>query len=144
MASPDKRETADHSLPYCTAVALVDGAVSADQFSESRLTDPALLDLVARTTVIEDPALTTGYPGGNPEPGDGHAGRWFDPGFRGRLLRPVTTRTRLTDAQLAVKFHGLIDPVLGHERGELIWARLSKVESDPRPHEAIALLDRPF
>ena len=29
---PRTRETADHSLPYCTAVALVDGAVSADQF----------------------------------------------------------------------------------------------------------------
>ncbi len=27
---PKTRETADHSLPYCTAVALVDGEISAD------------------------------------------------------------------------------------------------------------------
>ena len=30
VAAQDPRETADHSLPYCTAVALVDGDVSAE------------------------------------------------------------------------------------------------------------------
>src|SRR5271157_1972735 len=45
---PKTRETADHSLPYCTAVALVDGRVSAGQFAPERLRDPALLDLVSR------------------------------------------------------------------------------------------------
>ena len=30
---PKTRETADHSLPYCTAVALVDGEISARQFT---------------------------------------------------------------------------------------------------------------
>ena len=54
MAPEDSHETADHSLPYCTAVALVDGKITADQFSDERLSDPALLDLVARTTVVED------------------------------------------------------------------------------------------
>src|SRR4051812_8612449 len=63
---PKTRETADHSLPYCTAVALIDGAVSADQFTPERLADPALLDLVSRTTVVEDPRLTMGYPAGIP------------------------------------------------------------------------------
>src|SRR5207237_517877 len=63
---PKTRETADHSLPYCTAVALVDGAITAAQFTPARLSDPALLDLVARTTVTEDPALTAGYPAGIP------------------------------------------------------------------------------
>ncbi len=37
---PQTRETADHSLPYCTAVALLDGVVSADQFHDDRLRDP--------------------------------------------------------------------------------------------------------
>src|SRR5258708_18591658 len=39
---PRTRETADHSLPYCTAVALLDGAVAADQFSEQPPFDPPL------------------------------------------------------------------------------------------------------
>ena len=37
---PKTRETADHSLPYCTAVALVDGKVTAEQFTAERLRRP--------------------------------------------------------------------------------------------------------
>ena len=32
---PKTRETADHSLPYCTAVALMDGDVTLEQFDPS-------------------------------------------------------------------------------------------------------------
>src|SRR5262249_38792157 len=48
---PRTRETADHSLPYCTAVALVDGEVTKAQFDPKRFSDPALLDLVAKVRV---------------------------------------------------------------------------------------------
>ena len=139
---PRTRETADHSLPYCTAVALVDGTVSADQFTAARLADPALLDLVSRTAVVEDPALTAGYPNGIPN----RVTVTLDDGstlVSEVAFPPGHDKNPLTDAQLAVKFHGLIDPVLGRGRGEAIWARLSRLESDARPHEAIALLDRP-
>ena len=136
---PKTRETADHSLPYCTAVALVDGAVSAAQFTPERLADPALLDLVARTTVVEDPALTAGYPSGIP-----NRVRVFL--TDGRVLEtevafpPGHDKNPLTDAQLAEKFHGLADPALGADRAGQLWRRLSALEDDPAPHEAIALL----
>src|SRR6516165_8225988 len=52
---PRTRETADHSLPYCTVAALVDGAISPAQFTPERLSDPAILALLSRTRVIEDP-----------------------------------------------------------------------------------------
>jgi len=139
---PQTRETADHSLPYCTAVALVDGAITADQFTPERLADPALLDLVSRTSVVEDPALTAGYPAGIPNRvkvtlDDGEvlvAEVAFPPGH---------DKNPLTDAQLAAKFHGLADPTLGPERAAQLWQRLSRLEDDPRPHEAIALVARP-
>ena len=63
---PKTRETADHSLPYCTAVALVDGEISAEQFTPERLADPRCSIWSSRTTVVEDPQLTAGYPGGIP------------------------------------------------------------------------------
>src|SRR5271165_1570766 len=59
---PGTRETADHSLPYCTAVALLDGQVSAAQFTPERLNDPLVRDLMARTTVVEDPGFSDLYP----------------------------------------------------------------------------------
>ncbi len=136
---PKTRETADHSLPYCTAVALVDGAVSAAQFEPARLSDPALLDLVARTSVFEDPDLTAGYPAGIPN----RVRVTLDDGtVLESLVRfpPGHDKNPLTDAQLADKFHGLADPALGADRARNLRERLSRLEDDPRPHEAIGLL----
>jgi 2-methylcitrate dehydratase len=138
---PKTRETADHSLPYCTAVALVDGKISAAQFSPARLADPALLDLVARTRVVEDPKLTPGYPAGTPN----RVSVTLDDGRQ--LVSEITfppghDKNPLTDAQLADKFHGLVDPVLGRDRGEQIWQRVSNLESDRAPHETLVLAAR--
>src|SRR6516225_2772947 len=63
---PRTRETADHSLPYCTAVALADGKVTLAQFDPKRFTDPALLDLTAKVRVHRDSALSQRYPRGIP------------------------------------------------------------------------------
>ncbi|HKI19896.1 MAG TPA: MmgE/PrpD family protein, partial [Isosphaeraceae bacterium] len=121
---PRTRETADHSLPYCTAVALVDGKVSAEQFTPRRLADPALLDLVARTRVVEDPWLSAGYPAGIPNRvtvtlNDGTtlaAEVSYPPGH---------DRNPLTDEQLAAKFHGLVRPVLGSTCADAVWSRVA-------------------
>lgn len=135
---PRTRETADHSLPYCTAVALVDGQVTAAQFTPERLADPALLDLVARTTVTEDPALTAGYPAGIPN----RVRVTLDDGTvleHEVAFPPGHDRNPLTDDQLAAKFQGLVDPVLGTDRAGRLLARLRQLPDDPRPHELVPL-----
>jgi 2-methylcitrate dehydratase len=138
---PRTRETADHSLPYCTAVALVDGEVSAAQFTPERLADPALLDLVARTTVVEDPALTAGYPEGIPN-------RVRVTLTDGSVVEtqvaypPGHDKNPLTDEQLAEKFHGLVDPVLGPGRASELLHRLNALADDLHPHELIGLLTK--
>ena len=63
---PTSRETADHSLFYCCAAALVDGDVTLATFDDHRLSDPKLLDLVDRTEIVEDPDCNAGYPKGIP------------------------------------------------------------------------------
>src|SRR5205085_11384553 len=63
---PRTRETADHSLPYCTAVALADGDVTEAQFEPQRFRDPALLELVAKVRVHRDAELNARYPAGIP------------------------------------------------------------------------------
>jgi 2-methylcitrate dehydratase len=63
---PKTRETADHSLPYCVAVALQDGDVGPDQFSEERVADQTLLDLVSRVEVRADAAFDERYPASTP------------------------------------------------------------------------------
>ena len=45
---PHNRETADHSMPYTAAVALMYGAIEHHHFEEPCLHDPALLELASR------------------------------------------------------------------------------------------------
>jgi 2-methylcitrate dehydratase len=63
---PQTRETADHSLPYCTAAAIVDGDITDAQFEYSRFTDPSLLAVVAKIKLHRDAALNERYPRGIP------------------------------------------------------------------------------
>jgi 2-methylcitrate dehydratase len=59
---PATRETADHSLPYVVAAALVDGNFSDAIFAPARLSDPRILALADKITVDEDPAFTRAFP----------------------------------------------------------------------------------
>ncbi|MBL7046964.1 MAG: MmgE/PrpD family protein [Candidatus Marinimicrobia bacterium] len=43
---PKTRETADHSLPYCIARAILDREVTTASFEESRIRDPGLKELI--------------------------------------------------------------------------------------------------
>lgn len=43
---PESRETADHSLPYCIAAALVDHQVTTQSFSEEKLKDPRIWEVI--------------------------------------------------------------------------------------------------
>ncbi|EWT07328.1 hypothetical protein N864_05515 [Intrasporangium chromatireducens Q5-1] len=55
---PPTRETADHSMPYLMAVALVDGRLSEEAFAPDRLRDPKLLDIIDRIRILERRDLT--------------------------------------------------------------------------------------
>ncbi len=64
---PQTRETADHSLPYIVVAALVDGRITRRSFSQERISDPRIRELLTRhTTLQENPELTAGYPAGIP------------------------------------------------------------------------------
>ena len=60
--NPATRETADHSLPYCVAVALCDGTVGLEQFSEERIKDPDLQKIMSKIKVKGNPEHNKQYP----------------------------------------------------------------------------------
>lgn len=43
---PESRETADHSLPYCIAAALVDHKVTTQSFSDEKMKDPRIWEVI--------------------------------------------------------------------------------------------------
>jgi len=59
---PRSRETADHSLPYLLAIALVDGVIDEDSCAPERVVDPALRPLMARIRIVENREFTAGFP----------------------------------------------------------------------------------
>lgn len=63
---PTTRETADHSFPYCVAVALQDGRVSLQSFGPKRLRDSALAQLMKKIRVVRDDDFTDRYPAAMP------------------------------------------------------------------------------
>jgi len=63
---PSSKETADHSLPYCLAVAIADRAVTPAQFTDRRRTDPALPALMKKVKGIADPEIEKQFPGLQP------------------------------------------------------------------------------
>jgi len=59
---PTTKETADHSLPYCIAAAMVDGNVLPSSFSASKLTDPQIWDMLGKIEVIADAEIDSLFP----------------------------------------------------------------------------------
>jgi 2-methylcitrate dehydratase len=59
---PHTRETADHSIPYLVAAALLDGGISEKTYTHERIRDPELLDVLKRSSMKEDPRFTQEWP----------------------------------------------------------------------------------
>jgi 2-methylcitrate dehydratase len=63
---PSTRETADHSIPYIVAAAIIDGQITPATFTEKRIHDPQLRSLLEKMSVVELPEFTAAYPDGCP------------------------------------------------------------------------------
>ncbi len=60
--APKTRETADHSLPYLLALGFTDGRITVDSFSQQRINDPALRQLMNRIKIVENKDFTQQFP----------------------------------------------------------------------------------
>jgi 2-methylcitrate dehydratase len=133
IADPEKwhprtRETADHSLPYCVAVALRDGEVGLEQFSKERIADPTLLELVSRVEVRANPELSDRYPASTPNrvtvtmrSGETSVREVEFP--RGHSGNPMT------DGEVEEKFRRLAEGELPPRRQSELLARLWALET---------------
>jgi len=138
--APRTRETADHSLPYCTVVALIDGDVTLKQFDPQRFTAPDVLALLKNTKVHLDDALTPRYPRGIPNRITVKLkdGRTFvrEVEFpRGHAENPMT------DAEVETKFRTLVEPRYGQDRASKMLAACWKLEEATGAAELVTLFD---
>lgn len=59
---PTTKETADHSLPYCIAVATVKGNVLPSDFTDEALKDPKVWDMLGKIKVVAKPEIDALFP----------------------------------------------------------------------------------
>lgn len=119
---PTSRETADHSMPYCVVLALRDGDVTRESFSDKNVRDAKVHALLDRVTIVETPECNSGYPDGIPnhlivKTRDGRtlAKRVAYP--RGHAGNPMT------DDEVVRKFKGLAQGVVSDATADRIVDR---------------------
>ena len=112
---PKTRETADHSLPYIFARALVNGPITVASFSDDAVRDPSLRPLMAKIKVIPDEAIEALLPDktlirvvATTLDGTRHTVEVVNP-----LGHPDNP---MQDRHIEEKFMALAEPVLGRER----------------------------
>lgn len=121
---PTNRETADHSFPYCMAVALVDGDCGPKQFDEEKLRSPVVRNLMSRMRFVPDAELTQSWheAGGCRMTVTTASGGRYQSICR---IPPGHAKRPLTDDELTQKFHRLADRLSAGRREQildLLWS----------------------
>lgn len=110
--NPTSRETADHSLPYCVAVALHRGTIWVDDFVPERIADRDVHALMQRIGVHATEPMDLMWP-------DAYPFKLTLTTKSGQILmREIYyakghPRNPMSDQEIETKFHKLADPVLG-------------------------------
>jgi 2-methylcitrate dehydratase len=116
---PNTRETADHSLPYITAIALIDGEITDRQFEPERFKDPVVWKFLENVKVQRNQELSAMYPEavGNIVHIDLADGRRLTT----RIDYPLGhAKNRLKDSAVEGKFRALVEPLMGSEQAKKI------------------------
>jgi len=132
VAEPDKyrpqtRETADHSMPVCLAMALLDGDVNVKQFHDDRWKAPEVVALAGKVTVKVGESLVAKDPKGNGSNVEVRlsSGQVLKESVEIADGQPPRTMSRVG---LERKFRQFADPVVGEESSKKIMAFVDNLE----------------
>jgi 2-methylcitrate dehydratase len=136
---PQTGETADHSLPYILARALIDGTIQIDSFGDEAVRDPSLRPLMAKIRVTPDQEIEALLPEmllkvrATTVDGTSHDVEILNP-----LGHPANP---MGDGHIEEKFLRLAEPVLGSERGRRVLERWWQIDTASDLGSALDLLD---
>ncbi len=128
---PETRETADHSLPYITSIALIDGEVTDRQFQPERFMDPKIWKFLENVTVQRNAELSSLY--AKAVANIVHVTLEDGRTLTKRVDYPLGNAFNpLSDQQLEGKFNALVVPALGDAGAkkivDLVW-KLDEVKN---------------
>ncbi|MBD3224860.1 MAG: MmgE/PrpD family protein [Caldithrix sp.] len=127
---PQTRETADHSLPYCLAACIVDGAVTPASFTKEKIFDPEIRSFLPKIKVEANPEFEKTFP----ELKQASArirtkqGQSYDITLDyplGDYRQPMDEQTLLN------KFDAMVVPVTGQKKRDLIVEAIMDLDKEP-------------
>ncbi|MCS6874319.1 MAG: MmgE/PrpD family protein [Pyrinomonadaceae bacterium] len=137
----DSRETADHSLPYCIAAAIVRRRLTTEEFSPEALRDEKILSNIQKIKAVLEPSFESRFPLEQPC-------RVVIKTFDGRILQQERRfpkgdpRDKLTVEELKEKFRHLANWTLGEKQQERIFETIYNLESVEKISDLMKLLVR--
>lgn len=137
---PKTRETADHSMPYCVAVALIEGDVGLNSFDDAHLANAPLIELTNKVKLHRDASANARYPKGIPNKltvtmknGQTFVKEVEFP--RGHAYNPMT------DAEVEAKFRKVVEPHYGVDAATAVLNRCWKLDQETNVTGLIKTLD---
>jgi len=136
---PHTRETADHSLPYVIAAALVDRQVTPAQFTMEKILDPRIRAQLCKVEVVADPEIEKVFPAlqrviVHIHTKDGRS-------LQKQLDFPKgDPRNPLTDQEIEEKFSALADGVLSKQRQKRLTDEIWSLERVGSVSDLMALM----
>ena len=127
--NPQTRETADHSLPYCLSVCIVDGAVTPASFTQEKIMDKEIRSFLPKIKVTAEPEFEKSFPALK------QAGAKIltkqNKSFEITLDYPLGDyREPMDDATLLKKFDAMVLPVIGQEKRDRIVDAIMNIEQE--------------
>jgi len=136
---PSSKLQAMLNIPYCMAIAFIDGKVTLDQFREGRLKDKNVHDLLKKITIRVDDDFSRQF--------SSQKNARLQINFKdGSTLTLSTQNPRgsvdklLTFSEVVTKFRELAEPVIGEKRVEDIIERVNRLEDLTNVGELVSLL----
>jgi len=137
---PETRETADHSLPYITAIALIDGEITDKQFDRERFAHPQVWKFLENVKVARHGELSGMYP----EAVANIVHIDFVDGKRltKRVDYPMGhAKNPLKDSEVEEKFFALVESTIGQKRAKRIVALAWKLDQADNVDELMKELE---
>ncbi|SAL49901.1 MmgE/PrpD family protein [Caballeronia sordidicola] len=127
--APTTRETADHSLPYIVAVALLDGGVTLSSYTEEMLSSPKVRGLMKKIKVEVDEKIESEWPGtiqirATAKMADGSMNEVQASDPKGTYRNPMNRE------DIKIKFRQLVEPVLASRTDSVFDSAWNIVASD--------------
>ncbi|MCH7703463.1 MAG: MmgE/PrpD family protein [Planctomycetes bacterium] len=136
---PTSKETADHSLPYCLAVAVADRQVTPQQFLQERITDPKLFPLMDAVKAVGNDDFEALFPEFQPsrvtittKSGESHSARVDVP--KGDYRDPMSME------EIRVKFEALAEGAFTQSECDRIGETIDRLDDLADVGELMSLL----